>query len=125
MVTDPRSTAAATFLRMADLGSTNDPTNSHYRLHRFAVRYRLHQISPGTVEIALVEALPMGEGHGSRCLAWLCQLADHFGVRLVAQIRRVSTGGAKPDYNQLRRWYMSYGFAPRRGGIMERHANRP
>ncbi len=71
------------------------------------------------VEIDDISATPMKQGLGTRALAVICQIADQYGVRLVARVANESDDfqaydeddeSRPPSEDELVDWYGRFGF---------------
>lgn len=77
----------------------------------------LGNMVPGTVEIGMIKVSPehRGQGIGSKWMKILCQEADERGITL--SLECVPSGYDKPlDKDQLKDFYMKYGFGPYKKG---------
>jgi hypothetical protein len=79
------------------------------------------------VQIYHVSALKSRQGHGTRVLRMLCELADQVGARLYVQAEPLFGGAPDPydtiDPRALVAWYQRQGFSGG-SGILIRPASR-
>jgi len=66
--------------------------------------------NPSDVDIYHISAFNSGKGHGSQIMAFLCDSADEYGVRLYIHAEAQQNGNHTMTSPELVDWYHGYGF---------------